>query len=222
MSTSDVSTPVREPDTAVSEPVPGSVALPGRTALTGRATLLTQARAAGTQLLPQLQYRITRLGMAGQTGMAALAAAAVVAVSVLVPGQHALQRLSAELARAPQPTTAPEEEQAAPRLLASLPTRAQMPGVIGQIYAQATAAGVALDTGRYRYVPAKRGAIDSYELEFPVKAAYPAIRTFIDGTLTALPAVALDKLRLERKAVGDQVVSAEVGFVLYLRREQQP
>lgn len=193
-----------------------------RNPLPGRAGLLAHARSAAGQLLPRLQYQIARLGVAGQTGLAALAAAAVVATTALIPGQHALQSLSAELARAQRPVGVAEVEQSAPRLIASLPTRTQMPGVIGEIYTQAKAAGVAMDSGRYRYTPAKRGAIDSYELEFPVKAAYPAIRTFINGTLTALPAVALDKLRLERKAVGDQVVSADVGFVVFVRAEQRP
>lgn len=196
--------------------------LPARHQLPGRAGLIAHARSAAGQLLPRLQYQVARLGVAGQTGLAALAAAAVVATTALIPGQHALQSLSAELARAQRPVGVAEVEQPAPRLIASLPTRAQMPGVIGEIYTQAKAAGVAMDSGRYRYTPAKRGAIDSYELEFPVKAAYPAIRTFINGTLTALPAVALDKLRLERKVVGDQVVGADVGFVVFMRGEPKP
>jgi len=181
--------------------------------------VLARARAALLQLLPELQYRISRLGVAGQTGLAALAAAAVVAAAALIPAQHALLRLNTDLVRAQHATVTAEVEQAAPRLLASLPTRMQMPGVIGEIVAQARSAGVTLDSGRYRYAPAKRGTIDSYELEFPVKATYPAIRTFINGTLTALPAAALDKLRLERKAVADPLVSADIGFVVFVRGE---
>ena len=60
----------------------------------------------------------------------------------------------------------------------SLPTRAQIPTVIGQIYAQAQTAGVSVDKGRYAYVPAKAGAIARYEVELPVTAerVYAALR----------------------------------------------
>jgi hypothetical protein len=81
---------------------------------------------------------------------------------------------------------------------------------------------VSIDKGRYAYVPAKAGSIGRYEVEFPVSAAYPAIRTFINGTLTAVPAASLEKVRFERKAVGEQVVNADVGFVVFVRGEAQP
>jgi hypothetical protein len=81
---------------------------------------------------------------------------------------------------------------------------------------------VPLDTGHYVYSPAKAGAIARYDLEFPVKASYPDIRVFINRTLTAVPAAALGKLHVERKAVGDQVVSADIGFVVFVRSEPRP
>lgn len=187
-----------------------------------RTDALTVVRDTAGQLLPQLQYQITRLGLAGQAGLAAFAAAAVLAVVALVPAHNGLLSLQAALLRAQHPAAAVGIEEAVPRLMASLPTRAQMPAVIGQMYAQAQAAGVALDKGRYAYEPAKSGTIGRYEVEFPVSAGYPAIRTFINGTLTAVPAAALDKLRLERKAIGDQNVNADIGFVVFVRGEGPP
>ena len=38
----------------------------------------------------------------------------------------------------------------------------------------------------------------------------------------AVPAASLEKLRFERKAVGEQVVNADVGFVVFVRGEAQP
>jgi hypothetical protein len=184
--------------------------------------LLLPLREAAGQLVPQLQYQIARLGIAGQAGLAACVAAVVLAIAALVPAQRALQNLHAELSRAQHPSATASIEEAVPRLVASLPTRAQIPTVIGQIYAQAQTAGVSVDKGRYTYVPAKAGAIARYEMEFPVTAAYPAIRTFINGTLTAVPAASLEKLRLERKAVGEQAVKADIGFVVFVRGEAQP
>jgi hypothetical protein len=195
---------------------PPAVRAPGATGA------LAVVRDAAGQLLPQLQYQITRLGIAGQAGLAAFVAAAALAVVALVPAHNGLLSMQAALLRAQHPLAAPGIEQAVPRLIASLPTRAQMPAVIGQMYAQAQAAGVALDKGRYAYEPPKSGAIGRYEVEFPVAAGYPAIRSFINGTLTAVPAAALDKLRLERKAIGDQNVNADIGFVVFVRGEGPP
>jgi hypothetical protein len=188
----------------------------------GRTSALARAQAAATELVPQVQYQIARLGPAGQVGLSAFIAALVIAMSTLLPAHHALQTLSADLARAQHPSAAALADQAAPRLVASLPTRAQIPAVIGQIFVQAKEAGVSLDTGHYAYSPAKAGAVARYDLEFPVKASYPDIRSFINRTLSTVPAAGLAKLHVERKAVGDQVVNANIGFVVFVRSEQSP
>ena len=187
-----------------------------------RRTAVTRLQDAASQVVPYVQYQVARLGPAGQVGLAALTAAVVIAVGTLVPAQHALQTLSTDLAHARHAPAATSADQAVPRLIASLPTRAQIPLVIGQVAAEAKAAGVSLDTGRYLYTAAKGDSIARYDLEFPVKASYPDIRTFIDHTLTAVPAAALGKLRVERKAVGDAAVNADIDFVVFVRSEPQP
>jgi hypothetical protein len=180
---------------------------------------LARAQGAAGEIVPRLQYQLARLGPAGQTGLVALVAALVFAASTLLPAQHALDSLSADLARAQHPSGAQSPDQAVPRLVESLPTRAQIPAVIGLIYAEASKSGVPLDVGHYSYSSPKAGALGRYDVEFPVKAGYPQIRTFINGTLTAVPAAALDKLHVERKTVGDAGVSANIGFVIYVRSE---
>ena len=248
MSTVETTPQVAEPVTAVAEvepvavleperevrvatrptlPVAASVApsppaQPPAVRAPGGADLLAVVRDAAGQLVPQLQYQITRLGIAGQAGLAAFVAAAALAVVVLVPAHNGLLSLQTQLLRAQHPAAAAGISGAVPHLMASLPTRSEMPAVIGQMLAQAQAAGVALDKGRYAYEPAKGGTIGRYEVEFPVSAGYPAIRTFVNGTLTAVPAAALEKLRLERKAVGEQNVNADIGFVVFVRGEGPP
>ena len=185
-------------------------------------SVLARLQTGAAQVVPYVQYQVARLGTAGQAGLAALTAAAVVAVSVLLPAQHGLETLAGDLARARHSPTTASAEQAVPRLFNSLPTRAQVPAVIGQVFTQAKASGVSLDTGRYVYTPPKGGEIARYDLEFPVKASYPDIRAFIDRTLTAVPAASLGKLRVERKAVGDAVVNADIDFVVFVRGGEQP
>jgi hypothetical protein len=215
-----VATPATLPLAAIVSPSPPDQPPAVRTGV--GTDLLAAAREAAGQLLPQLQYQITRLGVAGQAGLAAFAAAAALAIVALVPAHNGLLSLQDALLRAQHPAAAVGIGETVPRFVASLPTRTQMPAVIGQMLAQAQAAGVALDKGRYSYEPAKAGTIGRYEVEFPVSAAYPAIRSFINGTLTAVPAAALDKLRLERKAVGEQNVNADISFVVFVRGEGQP
>jgi hypothetical protein len=184
----------------------------------GRSTL-ARAQVAATELAPRLQYQLTRLGPAGQAGLATLVAALVFAASTVLPARSALESVRADLMRAQHPSTAQRGDQAAPRLVESLPTRGQIPAVIGVMYTEATKAGVALDVGHYSYSAPKAGALGRYDVEFPVKAGYPEIRGFINGTLTAVPAAALDKLHVERKTVGDATVNANIGFVIFVRSE---
>lgn len=188
-------------------------------AVSPRAAARTQIQALATQLVPRLQYQIMRLGPSGQAGLAALLAAAVFAASTLLPARHALDTLGAEIMRAQHPATVQGPEQAAPRLVESLPTRKQIPGVIGVMYTQAKASNVALDVGHYVYSPPKAGALARYDVEFPVKASYPDLRSFINKTLTAVPAAALSRLHVERKTVGDAQVNANIAFVVFVRSE---
>jgi len=225
-SQAEVSAPPAMAPVALPAPVLTTLATPSAasTPISRRAgAALTRAQELSRQLVPQLQYQISRLGVAGQAGLVGLVAAAAVAMATLVPAYHAVQNLNADFARAQHPGATASIEQAAPQLLASLPTRAQIPAVLGQVYAEAKAAGVPLDTGRYTYAPANSKATAHYEFEFPIKAAsYPSIRTFINRTLTVVPAASLDKLHVERKAVGDQTVNADIGFVVFVRGGDTP
>lgn len=212
----------RHPGSAANAVTVATVWAAAPAAPTARARTLPRLQATAAHVVPYLQYRLARLGATGQMGLATLGAAAIIAVTVLLPGQRALQTMSEELARARHAPAPPSVAQVAPRLLASLPTRSQVPGVIGKVYAEAKAAGVSLDTGHYLYTPPKGQTIARYDLEFPVKAGYPDIRSFIDRTLAAVPAAALGKLRVERKAVGDAVVMADIDFVLFVRGGAEP
>jgi hypothetical protein len=169
-----------------------------------------------THWIPLAQYQLTRLGPAGVTGIGAAAAATVIGIFALLSLQTANDNLNAQLLRArhrPEVTITPE--QGLIRAVAQLPSRAQIPAVLGQILQQAQAAGVQLEKGQYTYVASGTGGFGRYELDFPVKAQYPGVRDFINRTLTNIPAAGLDKLSFERKQVGDTQINAEVRFVVF-------
>jgi hypothetical protein len=186
-----------------------------------RVDFITRLRGTVVGIVPHAQYQLTRLGALGMTGLAAMLAAVVIGLGALIPGQNAIRALDADIARAKQhhPPSEATPEEGIGRLVAALPTRGQIPAVIGLVLQQAQQAGVPLDVGHYAFVPAKSGGVGRYELEFPVHASYPQVRDFINRTLTAIPAAGLDKLRIERKTVADQAVNADVRFVVFVRGE---
>jgi hypothetical protein len=168
--------------------------------------------------LPQARYQLMRVGPAGLTGIGALLAAGIAALVLLLPAHQSVLALRNELAKAGHAgPSMMRPEQSPQQFAATLPTREQVPAILGVVLVQATDAGIVLEQGRYTFSPATSNRLARYTFEFPVKANYANIRTFIDKSLAALPALGLDKLHVERKNVGDTVVSAEVGFVIYLR-----
>jgi hypothetical protein len=168
--------------------------------------------------IPQVRYQLTRVGPAGLSGLTALAAAAVLALAVLLPAQRSVLALRTEMTNAGHAAPGTSLHDPSPRQFASsLPTRDQIPALLGVVLVQATNSGIVLEQGRYTYSPATSNRLARYTFEFPVKADYGRVRTFINSALTAIPALGLDKLRVERKSVGDTLVSADVGFVIYLR-----
>jgi len=166
---------------------------------------------------------MVRVGPAGIAGVAATLAAVAIGATALIAGRNATDTLAAQIASAQhRPNIVSSTEEGIGKVVAALPTRDQIPAVIGVMLQQAQQSGVALDTGHYSYSPPKGGGVGRYELEFPVKADYPSVRDFINRTLTAVPSAGLDKLRIERKVVGDTVVSADVRFVVFVRSGPEP
>lgn len=174
-----------------------------------------------THTLPIAWYRITRVGPAGLVGAAAILVATLVAALALISGRQAADALTTQLAHVQAPPgLAASGDGGVSKVVASLPRRREIPAVVGVVLEQARAANVVLDNGHYAYTPPKGSStVGRYELDFPVKASYPAVRDFIDRTLSAVPAAGLGKVRIERKVVGDPVVSADIRFVVFVRAE---
>jgi|SRR5882724_6670844 len=180
--------------------------------------LVPRLQNAVNQWIPQAQYQLTRLGPAGLVGIGASGAAIALGVFALLSLRTANENLTTQILRAQhRPPVTVTPEQGLIQAVAQLPTRTQIPGVLGQVLQQAQAAGVELEKGQYAYVASSAGGFGRYELDFPVKAPYPAVRDFINRTLAHIPAAGLDKLSIERKVVGDTQVNADVRFVVFTR-----
>jgi hypothetical protein len=204
---------------AVSAAVHPMPAVPIVTATVSRTMALQQhAQRMLVRTVPQVRYQLMRVGPVGLSGLAALIAAAAVALVLLLPAQQSVFALRTELSNAAHAVPAKASQDLSPRqFAAALPTREQIPALLGVVLVQATDSGIVLEQGRYSYSPATTSRLARYTFEFPVKGEYGHIRSFINNSLTAIPALGLDKLRVERKNVADTLVSADVAFVIYLR-----
>jgi hypothetical protein len=197
---------------------PVTRAVPAAAPATSGMALQRRAERMLVRALPQARYQLMRVGPAGLTGLAVLLAAAITAVALLLPAHQSVLALRNELTKAGHVMpSAARPDQTPQQFAATLPTREQIPALLGVVLAQATDAGIVLEQGRYTFSPATSNRLARYTFEFPVKADYGNIRSFINKSLTAIPALGLDKLHVERKNVGDTLVSADVGFVIYLR-----
>jgi hypothetical protein len=197
---------------------PVTRAVPAAAPATSGMALQKRAERMLVRALPQARYQLMRVGPAGLTGLAVLLAAAITAVALLLPAHQSVLALRNELTKAGHVMpSAARPDQTPQQFAATLPTREQIPALLGVVLAQATDAGIVLEQGRYTFSPATSNRLARYTFEFPVKADYGNIRSFINKSLTAIPALGLDKLHVERKNVGDTLVSADVGFVIYLR-----
>jgi Tfp pilus assembly protein PilO len=169
--------------------------------------------------------RLDRLPQVSRaTGIAVLlmVASSALWLSTVVPMSRNVEMLQAEVATlesAAKSGTAIARSPAAQAdtFIKGLPTRNDLPSIMTVIITQATDAGLELPSGEYQFTPTRSGQIGRYRIAFPVRGTYPQLREFIDGTLTALPAVALESLRLERESIGETVLEAELQFAVIVR-----
>lgn len=171
------------------------------------------------RLGPMLVDRVQRLGLAGTLGVAALAFCAAYVQSSLLPEYSRVQALQSAVseARAVHPARRSTPRIEADDFIASLPDRDRLPGVLASFLQQAPAAGLSLDRGAYQWSTEKSARVARYQLTLPVSGSYPAVRKFIDSALAAVPAAALTGITLERPNVGDERVSANLRFEIFVR-----
>jgi len=203
--------PVATAAPAVPTPVGVSSASAGRA--------LERLQHIGSRALAQSAYRLRRVGSAGLAGLALLVAAIVLFVANNLPQSSAVFALKAQVLRLAPVGKATLAAPGGGTVLAALPQRDDAPTVVGKVFEQAEAAGVELARGQYEYMPARDGVAARYRMTFPVRTTYPKLRDFMDRTLVALPAVAVEGLRVERKNVGDETVDAELKLSAYVRSE---
>jgi Tfp pilus assembly protein PilO len=187
-----------------------------------RSSALLPARALANRLtsewLPTIAWGASRTGRSGLAGLALLLASALFFFSTHLQMTDQVAGLRTELATATtRAATAPVVAADPATALRSLPSREQMPALLGTLLKLADAQSLKIDTGKYDMSATKTGGVVRYKVSFPITGPYPQVRKFIDSTLVAMPAVAISELSFERKAIGEAAVEAQIRLTVFTR-----
>jgi len=209
------------PATPVQNPLQPRISTPPVSSpAAGTSAALERIQNTTTRALAEAMYQLRRIGMAATAGLAAVVLAATLFLANNLPQGAAVAALKSQLLRLAAVGKGATIAPPVGLSLASLPPRSEAPNIVAKILEEANASGVPLPRGQYEFVSARDGIAARYRMTFPLRASYPKIREFMDRTLVALPAVAVEGLRIERKNVGDDTVDAELKLSAYVRSEE--
>lgn len=77
--------------------------------------------------------------------------------------------------------------------------------------------GMNLTQADYQSTVDHSGKYSTYQVTLPVKAPYPAIRTFCEQVLLAIPYAALEEIRFKRETIASPTLEAQLRLRLFLR-----
>ena len=177
---------------------------------------LQQLPLLASRALSHSTYRVRKLGLGGVGGILMLLAAGGLFVFHNLREAAAVAALRAQVGNLVSSTPAHAARPIA-KALGTLPARDDAATVVERIREQAQASGIELTRGQYEFLPARDGVAARYRMTFPLRTSYPKLRDFMDHTLIALPAVAVEGLHIERKSVGDGDVDADLTLSAYVR-----
>jgi Tfp pilus assembly protein PilO len=181
------------------------------------------ARVSASAIVPYLAFGASRLGKTGIVGVSLLICSTIVFFASNLPLRDALSEKAAQLEAARDLASdkrsglvAETPRQQAQNFVERLPSPSDIPEIMASVVAIAATAGIELDRGSYDLVSADPDAISRYQMSLPVTGSYPEVRKFIEDVLAAEPAISLEKMRIERDAVTDQVIAADLMFAILL------
>lgn len=172
-----------------------------------------------------LRSQALQLGWPGAIGAGLLALGLGAFLSLVQPAQErvdaarrsvgSLQLRLAAAAGASQDLEKPVSEQLA-AFYGTFPAEADAADTIGKIAAVARQHGLVLQQAEYRAERDRMGKLTRLRMSLPLKGPYPTIRQFLAGLRLELPGVALEEVHFERQKVGDPLIDAKVGLIIFL------
>jgi hypothetical protein len=167
---------------------------------------------------------VRRLGWQGLTGIGLMVAACVFHAAVTVPMDARLAGIRGDMAL-PHKGPANERRVDTPDPAAELdafyrefPGEDALTDLLAKLHRIADEHGLALQQADYRAADERGPRLGQYRITVPAVATYPQLKQFLAAVLTGMPNLSLDQLSLQRHAVADARVDAQMQFTLYLRQ----
>lgn len=174
-----------------------------------------------------MSWRIRRalygFSWTGMVGIAALVFATGFYISTLAPlnaqieqGRQELTELYAQYGR-----SATRVEPATPRneldaFYARLQTQENVAEVVRNLHRNARAAGLRFVRGDYRPQRDASGKVLRYQITLPLLGGYPKVRRFLEKSMDAEPALALDGIAFQKENSRGRL-ETQVNFTLFVR-----
>jgi hypothetical protein len=147
-----------------------------------------------------------RLGWQGIVGIALLLFCGIFYASATVPARDETESLNAERER--MAAAAEPSRQAVAPVVQKLPAFAQAPELLKQLNAVAQRDGI--DVARSSYQVKDEDSRRVFEVDQPLRLAYPALRAYLRDVLAMAPSARIEDLNLHRARAADPVIDADV------------
>lgn len=182
------------------------------------------------QLLPQLRWQVSRLGVIGKIGLGLLVVSSIYFFSVVVPQESDLRKLK-ERAETLQTQALSKQtsgdaesgikmsgDQALQAFYDFFPRVDSSPFWIRELVRIAQKHGVELSSSEYRLVNDNDARLARYEMILPVKGKYSQVRAFMATALEAVPAMAISAIAIKRENVTSEKLEVRLEVNLYLNK----
>jgi hypothetical protein len=182
------------------------------------------------QLLPQLRWQVSRLGVIGKIGLGLLVVSSIYFFSAVVPQESDLRKLKERAetlqTQALSKQTSGEAEsgvkmsgdQALQAFYDFFPRVDSSPFWIRELVRIAQKHGVELSSSEYRLVNDNDARLARYEMVLPVKGKYSQVRAFMAAALEAVPAMAISAIAIRRENVTSEKLEVRLEVNLYLNK----
>lgn len=120
---------------------------------------------------------------------------------------------------APKQIALPGENQKARSFYQQLPNETQVKEILAQFYNEAEVNNVEVSTVQYSLEETVDVSFAAYKLSAPIFGEYLDMMQLVKSMLETYPTLALKQLRLIREDKKDNLVSAELEFVIYMKKD---
>lgn len=168
-----------------------------------------------------IKYQVRRLGWQGQVAILLLVATVVI-FFIIQANTHETERLRLEIDDLQRnvPVEIKREKQSnyiAKRFYEALPSENEANQKIADVLTMIEKHGLALNRSDYSTRAIPQSSMVLYQIKFPLVAQYPTIRNFVTDVMNSQRTIALSHINFKRDDLNNDIVSANLEFVLYTK-----